>query len=281
MPPGEVFRNIGIAASVRHGSGGNAFDQRMRLTSTNIEANPHELLRHAVHFATGADVLDQAARDELDRFMRRFQSASAHAAHQEIRVDLIGHASAIGGEIQNQSLSERRIQSVVTYLRSKGFPNIDTRIHPDPRGESEADQGTPDRPGDRRVDILVDGGERQIAALHEWGHAFGMGDEYPGTGRPVGANAAHNALAQAMTDASGNALPGAAVERTGAIMASGNDIRPRYYATFHHALQTVTGKSPWSLGLHKRKWEVGMECGEPSPPGDWNPPVDTGDTRTV
>ena len=281
MPTGEYLGDVGTVHRVNPGGAHDPRDQRMSLSSTNLEGNPYELLKFTVHFATGSDVLSDDARRELDRFMRRFQSADAHAAHQEIRVDVIGHASAIGGEILNQDLSDRRIQSVVAYLRSKHFPNIDSRIHPDPRGEREADQGTPDRDEDRRVDLLVDGGERQIAALHEWGHAFGLGDEYPGTGRAVGSNAAHHDMAHAMTNASGDRLPGATVERTGGIMASGNDIRPRYYATFHHALQTVTGKSPWSLGLHKEKWEVGMECGEPSPPGDWNPPGETGDTRTV
>jgi len=272
MPSGEYMGDVGANHEVDRGADDDPRDQRMTLSSTNLEANPYDILKVSVLFANNADILDGDAQSRLDRFMQRFRSADAHAAHQEIRVDLVGHASAVGDEVYNLGLSRRRVAAVTAYLRSKGFPNVDSRIHPDPRGEREADTGNPDNPGDRRVDILVDGGERQIAALHEWGHAFGLMDEYPGGSRNVGDDAGHHDLAAAMTLPDGSHLPGATIERTGGIMASGNDIRPRYYATFHHALQTVTAKSPWSLGLHKPKWEVGMECGEPSPPGDWNLP---------
>src|SRR5690606_22817090 len=58
----------------------------------------------------------------------------------------------------------------------------------------------------------------------------------------------HHDLVRTMTDSAGNHLPGAAVEHTGGIMSFGNEVRPQHYATFHDALERVTGKQPWSLG---------------------------------
>ena len=87
-----------------------------------------------------------------------------------------------------------------------------------------------------------------VTALHEFGHAFGLGDEYAKSSQAIGDDAAHHSLVTNMTDASGNQLPGAAVEHTGGVMSYGSDVRPQHYATFHNALETITGKQPWSLG---------------------------------
>jgi hypothetical protein len=110
-------------------------------------------------------------------------------------------------------------------------------------------------------------------AVHEFGHAFGLDDEY-GT---VGTKPAHHDMARQMTDASGAHLPGAVREHNAGIMSFGTEVRPRHYATFHHALQTVTAKSPWSLGPRRDKTEVESECDRPM--GDF--PEPRGDTRPV
>jgi outer membrane protein OmpA-like peptidoglycan-associated protein len=267
-PSGESLNTFGIDHEVIRGSDTDAFDQLMRIASTSIDPNSFDLLKREVFFAFGSDTLDATATGVLDRFIARFNGATAHAAHQEIRVDVIGHSSAAGNEAGNLDLSRRRIDAVVSYLRNNGFANVDSRVHTNPRGETEADATDERRAGDQRVDLLVDGGERQVVAIHEFGHAFGLGDEYGAVGTP----AIHDAMARKMTDAAGNPLPGAIREHNAGIMASGNEIRPRHYATFHHALSTVTGLAPWSLGTHKAKWQVRMECGWPSPPGDWNLP---------
>ena len=95
-----------------------------------------------------------------------------------------------------------------------------------------------------------------ITANHEWGHAFGLDDEY-GT---VGTDPDHDPLVQNMTDESGVNLPGAVREHNGGIMSYGNEVRPQYYATFHDALQTITSQSPWSLGDRRSRADVEAEC---------------------
>ena len=276
-PSGESLRTFAILQRVVSGTAADGFDQRMRLASTGVDVLGNDLLTDSVQFAQGSAVLTPAARNTLNRFITRFNGANAHVAHQEVRVDLIGHASASGEEADNQRLSEQRTAAVREHLRANGFANVATRVIEDNRGEREADPTAPRKAADQRVDLLVDGGARQITALHEFGHSFGVNDEYG----VVGSTPGHDTRARAMTDASGAALPGAVREHNGGVMSLGNQVRARHYANFHHALQTITAKSPWSLGPHKAKWQVRMECGEPSPPGDWNLPGPDDGTRSA
>lgn len=267
-PTGESLRTFAISHEVDSHSTTDGMDQTMRLASTGVDVLGRDLLTDSVEFAHGSAALTPAARTALNRFITRFNGANAHVAHQEVRVDLIGHASASGEEAANQRLSEQRTVAVREYLRANGFANVATRVIEESRGEREADATDPKKAHDQRVDLLVDGGARQITALHEFGHTFGVNDEYG----VVGTTPGHDTRARAMTDASGANLPGAVREHNGGVMSLGNQVRARHYANFHHALQTITAKSPWSLGPHKAKWQVRMECGDPSPPGDWNLP---------
>ncbi len=276
-PTGESLRTFAISHRVNSGSATDGMDQTMRLASTGVDVLGRDLLTSSVEFPLGSAVLTGAAQATLNRFITRFNGANAHVAHQEIRVDLIGHASASGEEAANQLLSEQRTAAVREYLRANGFANVATRVVEDSRGEREADASDPRRARDQRVDLLVDGGARQITALHEFGHTFGVNDEYG----VVGTTPGHDTRARNMTDASGANLPGAVREHNGGVMSLGNEVRARHYANFHHALQTITAKSPWSLGPHKAKWQVQMECGLPSPPGDWNVPGPDDGTRTA
>ena len=273
MPTGESLRSYDISHKVNRGDDDDAHDQTMRLASTTTGPKEVDLLRESVHFGHDSDVLTPPARATLDAFIRLFNGATGNAAHQEVRVEIVGHASASGSESYNMALSQRRAQAVRNYLASNGFANMASRVTLGSRGETEADQARPQLESDRRVDLVVDGGERMITAAHEWGHAFGLDDEYVVDGTDVGDPVAHDEMVKAMTDASGNALPGAIREHNGGIMSFGNEVRPHHYATFHNALTTITAQSPWSLGLRKPKWQVAMECGAPSPPGDWPTPA--------
>lgn len=271
-PPGESLRTFDISHQVGSGSRADPADQTMRLASTTTGPKEYDLLRQSVEFDYNSDVLTGTAIGRLNGFIARFNGAVGNAAHQEVRVEIVGHTSAAGTEKYNLDLSERRANAVRDYLDRNGFANTATRVTITPRGETEADQTQPKRATDQRADLIVDGGERMITAAHEWGHAFGVDDEYVTGGTNIGDPVDHDAMTKAMTDANGVHLPGAIKEHNGGIMSFGTEVRPQHYATFHHALTTVTAQSPWSLGLHKPKWQVAMECGAPSPKGDWNLP---------
>jgi outer membrane protein OmpA-like peptidoglycan-associated protein len=271
-PPGESLRTFDISHEVGSGSKADPADQTVRLASTTTGPKEYDLLRQSVEFDYNSDVLTGTAIGRLNGFIARFNGAVGNAAHQEVRVEIVGHTSAAGDEKYNLDLSERRANAVRDHLDKNGFANTATRVTITPRGETEADQTQPKRASDQRADLIVDGGERMITAAHEWGHAFGVDDEYVTGGTSIGDPVDHDAMTKAMTDANGVHLPGAIKEHNGGIMSFGTEVRPQHYATFHHALTTVTAQSPWSLGLHKPKWQVAMECGAPSPKGDWPTP---------
>lgn len=265
-PPGESLRTHGVSHRVAHGSGNDAHDQHMRLASTTTGPKEYDLLRSSVQFAHDSTALDASARSTLDDFIDEYDGASAHAAFSRARIDLIGRASSSGSAGYNHDLSERRAEAVRAYLVAHGLTDADLRVKVDAQGESAANQASDDA-ADRRVDLLVDGGQRMVTATHEFGHAFGLGDEYATSSTNIGDDAGHHDLARAMTRADGSHLPGAAVEHTGGIMSYGNEVRPQHYATFHHALETVTGESPWSLGTRTDLADTEAMCdGEGLPP---------------
>jgi outer membrane protein OmpA-like peptidoglycan-associated protein len=272
-PSDQSLRTYGISHQVAHNAGDNARDQAMRLASTSIGPKEYDLLKEEVLFAHDSAALDDTAERTLRQFISTFDGSLGHQAHQEITVVLSAHTSASGSAEYNLGLARRRAGQVESFLRDNGFHNIDTRVSEDIQGEAQADQSDPNRAHDRRVDLVVDGGERMVTAVHEFGHAFGLDDEY-GT---VGTTPAHDDMSRAMTDASGAHLPGAVREHNAGIMSYGNEIRPRHYATFHNALETVTDKNPWSLGTPRPKTDVAAEC--TLTPGDFNVPG--GDVRTA
>lgn len=77
-------------------------------------------------------------------------------------------------------------------------------------------------------------------------------------------------MARAMTEASGAQLPGAVREHNAGVMSFGNQVRARHYASFHHALETVTAQQPWSLEPARPKAQV--EAGCQLPVGDFPAP---------
>lgn len=132
------------------------------------------------------------------------------------------------------------------------------------RGESLADQTT-ENPTDRRVDISINHHGSQVLAAHEFGHAFGLGDQYAtsdttgnptnitGTGAQTGQAAAHDALTKQMLDKAGHHLPGAIFENNAGIMSGGNQVMAEHYSTFAEALRKVSGINEWALGARHPK----------------------------
>ena len=124
-----------------------------------------------------------------------------------------------------------------------------TRVKDDIKGEEGANPI--EDANDRRVDMIVDGGAAQILAAHEFGHAFGLDDEYaidPG-GFIVGHRRRTRApppttttQTKAMTDAIGHApRRGRSHENNADIMSLGNEVGAQHYSMFHAALCELTG----------------------------------------
>jgi hypothetical protein len=158
---------------------------------------------------------------------------------------LEAHTSKSGSDDYNLGLAQRRADAVRTQLTSQGFRNVATRVKDDIEGKAGA---TGDAAHDRRVDLIADGGAAQVVIAHEFGHAFGLGDEYTTSSGPVGSAAAHDDDVKTMQKASGLPQTGAIHENNANIMSDGTVVLPQHYATFHHALVDITAIAEWALG---------------------------------
>jgi outer membrane protein OmpA-like peptidoglycan-associated protein len=266
-PSGDV--NHGFS-STDPGSATDPYDSTMTLASTDVTNRPDNTLSNFVTFAHNSDVLDASVQTGLQDWIATFQGAptapgAPATGSRSIALKLTAHTSASGTADYNRDLAQRRADAVQTFLTTHGFTNVTGSIVTDPAGV-ETGATTSDSAArqqrQRRVDLTVDSGVSQVLAAHEFGHAFGLGDEYAtspaagtagtsfidGTGAQAGTAASHDSLTKNMTDASGNHLPGAVHENNDNIMSFGNTVQPQHYSTFHAALVEITSVSEWALG---------------------------------
>ncbi|HET6546949.1 MAG TPA: hypothetical protein VFG79_00740, partial [Solirubrobacter sp.] len=207
--PVKVPDDVSLGAVVAGGVPTNARDQVMNVTS-NVNASG-SFLNHEVTFGVGKSKVEGAQATNLQAVIDTFKGAETSAGSGvadprsiQTPVFLVGHASKTGSAVFNQQLSEERVKSVEEFMRSNGFVNTDARTADMAVGDTEATGGENEH--DRRVDITIGSGGTQNTLAHEFGHAFGLGDEYAGTplvqagpGVPnVGQDATHDNLVKKM-----------------------------------------------------------------------------------
>lgn len=265
----QAAHNKGFS-STAPGAAADAHDQTMTLASTDIKARPDfNVLRRSVSFAIGKSELTPAAKSELDNWAKTFEGKVGDKRSINQTVNLEGHASSSGTAERNMALATERVTAVSDYLGTHGFTNVAARATANPKGAADAHKGEDKR--DRRVDLVVGDGSPQILAVHEFGHAFGLDDEYAdtalygGSGKAVGDAVGHDEQTKKMQDAGGNKLPGAISETSDSIMSAGNVIRPQHYSTFHAALSSVTHETAWALGPPEPKPGVPGAAPAPAP----------------
>lgn len=255
----------------------------MLLASTDLQvrADAANLLGpFHIFFGHDSASLDADAQADLDWIIETLNGAPDHEASQAVSMALTGHASGSGSATYNERLGLRRVEAVAAYLRGGGFSNLDERVESSSEGSSQANTEDRNDPFDRRVTIAIDGDTGQIVATHEFGHAFGLDDEYSGICKELGEEGECVAWREAgdvtddhdnvrnMTDASGQALPGSITENSTSLMSWGNTILPQHYVTFKMGLEQVTEVSPWSLGEAHAKADVLARCASLSPEAD-------------
>jgi outer membrane protein OmpA-like peptidoglycan-associated protein len=107
-------------------------------------------LSGSVLFASNKDALLPAAQERLG------QVAEALKTQDDHKIVVEGHTDSQGSAASNQGLSERRAQSVVSFLVSRGVPQGQIRAQGLGPNRPVGDNGSPEgRANNRRVEIIV------------------------------------------------------------------------------------------------------------------------------
>ena len=185
------------------------------------------------------NVREPSAADKTN--LRKFGATLGAPDMPPFPVTLTGHSSSEGKPEYNQTLSEDRARNVNDEIVAGGAQKQPTLVGV---GATGAGPG----PEWRRVDITVGKFEaNQTTVAHEFGHMFGLGDEYPtpdGGSRDVGTPVAHSALAQRLIPGQQPIL----AHHSDNIMSNGEAVRPHHYVTFMEVLGKMTGtEGSWDI----------------------------------
>lgn len=152
---------IGAAAGAAIGAGVGKYMQnqedklRQQTAGTGVEVSrqgDNVILNMPGHvtFATESAQITPAFHSTLD------QVASTIAEYQDTRVQINGHTDSTGSDSYNQQLSERRAQSVASYLSSRGVASNRMSIAGYGETQPVASNDTADgRQQNRRVEIIL------------------------------------------------------------------------------------------------------------------------------
>jgi outer membrane protein OmpA-like peptidoglycan-associated protein len=156
-------------------------------------------------------------------------------------ITVTGRSSSEGKPEYNQTLSADRARNVSNEIVAGGAQK-------QPELVAVGATGAGATPEWRRVDITVGKFEAdQTTIAHEFGHMFGLGDEYPtpdGGSRDVGTRVAHSALAERLIPGQQPIL----AHHSDDIMSNGEAVRPHHYVTFLEVLGTMTGtEGTWDI----------------------------------
>ena len=267
----------GWMGSSAEGGGDN---RTMRLDTEDFNEDPEARTR-SFDFAEGSDSLAGQPTTRLDDFNRRYMGTDTNASSARQPVAITIGDSASG----SASLGQKRAKAVQDYMTAAGWAA--DRITVTVKGTADDGPPAPADPAANRNVSLTLTNTGQTTLLHEFGHAFGLDDEYAsrdakgnemsgGTGGTVGQTVDHDQLAK---NAGGD---GAICENSDNMMSIGNEVRPQHYATFHEALCQVTGYNEWKLGTAiskaaARAEAIPADTSLDGQQGDFNVP--DGDTR--
>jgi outer membrane protein OmpA-like peptidoglycan-associated protein len=185
------------------------------------------------------NVAEPSAADKTR--LRTFGATLGAADMPTFPVTLTGRSSSEGSPERNMTLSEDRARNVMNEIVGAGAKRQPTVV---PLGEA----GSGPTPEWRRVEIAVgDFVAQQTTVAHEFGHMFGLQDEYPtpdGGTRDVGTRVAHSALAERLIPGQQPIL----AHHDEDIMSNGELVRPHHYVTFLEVLGVMTGtEGTWDV----------------------------------
>jgi outer membrane protein OmpA-like peptidoglycan-associated protein len=185
------------------------------------------------------NVAEPSAADKAR--LRTFGATLGAADMPPFPVTLTGRSSSEGSDVRNMTLSEERARNVSNEIVAGGAKRQPTIV---PLGEA----GAAPTAEWRRVEITVGAFQaQQTTVAHEFGHMFGLQDEYPtpdGGSRDVGTRVAHSALAERLIPGQQPIL----AHHNEDIMSNGELVRPHHYVTFLEVLGVMTGtEGTWDV----------------------------------
>lgn len=221
--PDTVNAEVGVLASGR-----GPRDNRMQLGASDVVPRPDNMLEERFEFRadrTGASDTDPI---RLSMLAIRFKAGTDNPP--------VLHWHVQGDGPEPELSARARFDAIVRHMVEQGFDSKRARFVFDGPGQAAR--------------VIVGEGSAQHAAVHEFGHALGLKDEYArdrcaglsGTGKPAGKPSDHDALARQV------GLPGSVHENNEGMMSFGNLMRPSYAATSLWALRVLTGVPEWVVG---------------------------------
>ncbi len=210
------------------GEGGMGYPdiRNNRIPSRNV-TEPYK----QVFFEKNKAELNNGERQKLYDFGVRLSENSV----SRFLFELVGRAGK--DESDPDLLSEKRANEARSILLSSGIRRLPvTRGAGNENSDYDTDW--------QRVDINIKNFQlNQRMAAHEFGHIFGLADEYPSDSRDRGDVIAHSDLAEEL-----NLTHEQIVAHYGdSIMSVGGAVMPWHYATFLEVLTEMTGVDDWGI----------------------------------
>lgn len=213
----------------------NAFLEDFKQSGdTNAENNAINLVGFAS--AEGSTTYNTALVDRRLQSVRAIVNGFGIKAGQDSKETA---AQAVGNEISGNIDDIGDIDNIDNLAGESVERDVTGRINTDNRSDLEAETlANADQPNERRVEIRIGSGEKQNTLAHEFGHIFGLADEYTEGDRGAGQNAGHDQMAK-----NAGVSTGARTENSDNIISMGNTVRPQHYAPFANALNQLTSKT--------------------------------------
>jgi outer membrane protein OmpA-like peptidoglycan-associated protein len=154
-----------VVGAIAGGAAGNYMDKQQAELEKELKAEQDAQTLNIVRMSDNSLKVGVASQATFDVDKSNLKSGSLETfgkiaevlkSYDATVIHVVGHTDSTGADSYNQSLSERRAQSVASYIGQRGVPT--ERLVTEGRGEREPRASNGDAAGreqNRRVDIVI------------------------------------------------------------------------------------------------------------------------------